>query len=384
MLIEKYRIKNKEQIYFNKELYYNLLNYRENEDILNEIEFLKESPIFCLKKYKKFYKNKNKEKFDKFKKLPNLLIHGNTSSGKKSLIKLLLHEIYGPNVHKTNKIKYFISGYSNSDVEIEIEQSNFHIIIEPNNTGFDKYVIQEIVKEYAKKNIMQVFKNKIPFKIILINNVDNLSYYAQTSLRCTMERYHETCKFILCGYQISKIIEPLRSRCLNIRIPCPSDDKLFNYLMYIKEKEKLKISIQNINYIIKTSNNNINTCLWNLDFFKNKEYDFSISWKTYLSGVTKIIYITLENKKVINIYLIMEMRNIINNILITNISGSEIVNELLEQLLVLKHYNDDLYFNIINIFSDFEIRISKGKRSIIHIEALIMKVLCFCYSYKKN
>lgn len=385
ILIEKYKINDKKDIFINQDLYHKILNYNNNQNLLDEIEFIKKNKTIAefKKNYKKFYKLKEKEKLEKFKKIPNLLIHGHTGSGKKTLIKLLLKEIYGEQVEKTSKIKYFISGYSNYDVEIEIEQSNYHIIIEPNNTGFDKYVIQEIVKEYAKKNIMQIFKNKIPFKIVLINNVDNLSYYAQTSLRCTMERYHDTCKFILCSYQISKIIEPIRSRCLNIRVPRPSNIELFKYLSSISIKEKMKITPAHINYIIKKSDKNINTCLWILEYFKNKEFDFIVSWKMYLSPLIDLIHLTFFNKKVINLTIILEIRNILNNIFISNITGSEIIVELLDQL-ILKHpeYPVDLYFNIIKIFSDFEIRLSKGKRAIIHIEALLMKLLSECYSYK--
>ena len=46
-----------------------------------------------------------------------------------------------------------------------------------------------------------------------------------------MEKYHKTCRFILCGSQISKIIDPIKSRCLDIRIPSPSDEDM-NALVY--------------------------------------------------------------------------------------------------------------------------------------------------------
>jgi signal recognition particle GTPase len=87
MLIEKYKIENKSQIFFNKKLYYNLLNYEENEKNVNDIEFLeKHDHNNFIKNYKKFYKKKMNEKFEKFKKLPNLLIHGTNGSGKKTLL----------------------------------------------------------------------------------------------------------------------------------------------------------------------------------------------------------------------------------------------------------------------------------------------------------
>ena len=387
LLIDKYQINTKYDIKFHKDIYYKLLNYTSQHDtIINEHNYIKQHQTHqsYLLNYTEYLKNKEIEKFNKFKKLPNLLIHGHTGSGKKTLIKMLLKEIFGDQVEKTKLETYTITGYGNSETEINITQSNFHMIIEPNNTGFDKYVIQEIVKEYAKQNIMQIFETRIPYKIIFINNVDNLSYYAQTSLRCTMERYHDTCKFILCGYQISKIIEPLRSRCLNIRVPRPSKLELFDYLLEISIKEKININLSTINHIIIKSESNIKNCLWLLDYYKNKVYDFKVSWKTYITPIIEFIHQTYVYKRTASLIVMLQIRNILNNVLITNISGSELMTELLNQLIMLHpEYPDDLFAQILEAFSVFEIRLSKGKRSIIHMEALVMKLCHICFIWKK-
>jgi len=385
MLIDKYQITSKEDIKYHKDLYYKLLNYLSiYNHVLQEQEFVKQNLTFndFVLNYKKYNKELEIQRINKFKKLPNILIHGHTGSGKKTLIKMLLKEIYGDQVENLKQEIYTISGYGNSDTEVTITQSNYHMIIEPNNSGIDKYIIQEIVKEYAKQSLMQIFKNQIPYKIIFINNVDNLSYYAQTSLRCTMERYHSTCKFILCGYQISKIIKPLRSRCLNVRVPRPNEYELFDYLLEISIKEKIKISPSTINYLIKQSELNIKSCIWWLDYYKNKLYDYSTAWKKYLSPIVEFIHYTYSNKKTANLSIITEIRNILNNILITNISGSELMVELLNQIIIFHpEYPDKLFEQIFETFSIFEIRLSKGKRSIIHMEALIMKLCHICYTW---
>jgi hypothetical protein len=55
--------------------------------------------------------------------------------------------------------------------------------------------------------------------------------------------------------------------------------------------------------------------------------------------------------------------------------------ELLNQI-VLTHpeYPDQLFTKIFDAFGTFEIRLSKGKRSIIHLEALIMKLCHICWT----
>ena len=90
---------------------------------------------------KKHLKNLDNERIAKFKKLPNILIHGHTGSGKKTLVKMLLKEIYGDQVENLKQETYTIYGYGNSDSEVTVTQSNYHMIIEPNNSGIDKYII---------------------------------------------------------------------------------------------------------------------------------------------------------------------------------------------------------------------------------------------------
>jgi len=55
---------------------------------------------------------------------------------------------------------------------------------------------------------------------------ENLTKEAQHSLRRTMEKYAANCKIILCCESASRIIEPLRSRCMVIRVSAPSDEEV--------------------------------------------------------------------------------------------------------------------------------------------------------------
>jgi hypothetical protein len=156
---------------------------------------------------------------------------------------------------------------------------------------------------------------------------------------------------------------------------------MFDYLMEISIKERINISPKTINYLINKSESNVKSCLWWLDYYKSKLYNFDIAWKNYLKPIVEFIHQTYVSKRTANLSIIMEIRNILNNILITNITGSEIMVELLNQI-VLTHpeYPDQLFTKIFDAFGTFEIRLSKGKRSIIHLEALIMKLCLICWT----
>jgi replication factor C subunit 3/5 len=177
--------------------------------------------------------------------IPHIIFYGNDGVGKRRIIKLFLEMLYGKEVNNIEENMYIVSGSGNKVKEVFVKQSDFHIMIEPVDNNFDKYLIQDVVKEYAKRIQINIFKSKKIFKSVLINNLDNLSYYAQTSLRRTMEKYSGTCRFIMWCKSLSRVIEPLKSRCICIRISAPSNDELFKLDKNLRKKQDVK-AIKNI------------------------------------------------------------------------------------------------------------------------------------------
>ena len=90
----------------------------------------------------------------------HLIVYGNISSGKEYLINNLLCKIYGKAGIELKEVEYTVTGYSNTKTKIMIKQSKHHIIIEPNTNGFDKYLIQDIIQDYAKSELLNIFKNR--------------------------------------------------------------------------------------------------------------------------------------------------------------------------------------------------------------------------------
>ena len=111
----------------------------------------------------------------------------------------------------------------------------------------DRFVIQDVLKEIASsKNIRssvgtlqdgmgdnseEKTSPETDIKVVVLNQVDRLSKQAQAALRRTMEKYAVTCRLILCCDSPSKLIAPLRSRCLGIRVAAPGEDQVgFSFL----------------------------------------------------------------------------------------------------------------------------------------------------------
>jgi replication factor C subunit 3/5 len=381
-LVDEYNITNINDIVIHKDIYKKLIIGYDINNQLKDLTDLK--TIIETKSYSdidKFHLSKPKI-YKNYNSMPNLLIHGPAGCGKHTLIKLLLNDIFDETVNETFPETYSIKGYGNSIIIVDILQSKYHLIIEPNNTGLDKYLIQEIVKEYAKKKIINISYNEFPFRVVLINNIDNLSYYAQTSLRCTMEKYHKTCRFILCGNQITKIIEPICSRCLDIRIPAPTNDQMINLIYNILLNNKKLIPYKKILQIIKEGNGNIKQILWILQMSLYNINEWDLSWKKSLNKLIEFL-IDFKNKKnnILNDKLVQVTRNILYNIFTTNIPGIDILHEIIKKIIECNQFNMFIIHSILQIASNIETRLNKGKRSIIHLDMFMCKIYELIYLY---
>jgi len=92
---------------------------------------------------------------------------------------------------------------------------------------------------------------EIPFKILILDEADNMTSDAQQALRRTMERFTETCRFIMIANYSGKIIEPLQSRCAPFRFSYMSREDQNHYLQRIIKEEDVKILEEGLNAIFE-------------------------------------------------------------------------------------------------------------------------------------
>lgn len=300
--------------------------------------------------------------------IPHIIFYGPTGSGKKTLIKQFLENLYNDkSVHKLIDTPYKVYSGNNKANDVIIKQSNYHIIIEPNNNNFDKYLIQYVVKEYAKKLPLCIFTNEKPFKIVLINNIDNLSYYAQTSLRRTMEKYSSTCRFIMVCKSLSSVIDPIRSRCFCFKINSPTNCELINLILSVANQEQMKLTFDEFNKILRFSEGNIKQILWFLQMKK-----LGLKQTTLYDVSIKTIFDKLLSK---DLEEILSIRILIYNIMITNIKGIQIMKDILKKILKSKKVNETCKLNVVEYAAKYSHNLTRCRREIIHLEPFIIGVM---------
>lgn len=162
------------------------------------------------------------------KNLPHLLFFGPSGCGKTSTILALCKELFGEELYKERVIEMNAS----------------------DERGIN--VIRDKIKTFAKRSINNK-DNVPPWKIIILDEADNMTQDSQFALRRIMEDYSKITRFcIICNYH-NKIIDPINSRCALFRFKPIKQNEIIDKLRELCIKENLTLSDEFLNQVIKFS-----------------------------------------------------------------------------------------------------------------------------------
>ena len=109
-------------------------------------------------------------------------------------------------------------------------------------------MVREKVKKFSR---FAGLDTEIPFKIIILDEADEMTSDAQTALRRIIEDAAKFCRFILIANNVSKIIPPIQSRCASFKFTQINETDASQYLKTIIKKEKIKSDEKGLIEIMK-------------------------------------------------------------------------------------------------------------------------------------
>lgn len=307
-----------------------------------------------------------------------MLFYGPSGAGKKTRVMALLTEVFGAGAQRL-RLEARLIEPANKSIKIEIStvSSNYHVELTPSDAGTnDRFVIQEIVKDMAQShNVLTGAAGAgRSFKAIVLNDVDRLSRAAQNSLRRTMELYSAACRFILICTSTSRVIEPLRSRCLALRIAAPTVDEIVPILKHVAHKENLRLSDVFARRIAVESKRNLRRALLSLEASKVRQYPFTDDqiiqvpdWELFVREIANGILSEQTPKK------LKEVRGQLYELLAHCIPPTVIIRTLVRDLI--SKLDSELKFRFVYFAALYEHRMQQGSKPIFHIEALVAKLM---------
>lgn len=168
-------------------------------------------------------------------KLPHMLFYGPPGTGKTSTILALAKELFGPEMFRTRVLEL------NASDERGIS------------------IVREKVKDFARMQLSNPppnYKDRYPcppYKIIILDEADSMTQDAQSALRRTMETYSKITRFcLICNY-VTRIIDPLASRCSKFRFKTLDQGNSLKRLEEIATNEDVNLEPGAVNALIRCS-----------------------------------------------------------------------------------------------------------------------------------
>jgi len=237
-------------------------------------------------------------------------------------------------------------------------------------------VIRTTVKNFARTMGL----GDVPFKILVLDEADNMTSDAQQALRRTMEKYTRTCRFILIGNYSSKIIEPIQSRCSIFRFPPLSQADVNKQLKNIAKKEKAILSEEGIKAILDSAEGDMRKSINILQAAAaygdeiNADVVYQVTGRIHPDEIRKMIQHALSKN-------FLEAREQLHNLLIKyGLSGIDILKQMNKEILYFE--DDGLKIKLMNLLGEAEFRLSEGANEEIQLNALLANIALLGESYK--
>jgi len=144
-----------------------------------------------------------------------------------------------------------------------------------NLTGADSITINasddrgiDIIREKVKKFSGALSTNG-KRRCVFLDECEGMTRQAQDSLKSIIETYADNTFFIFTANDVSKVIEPLRSRCVIISFELPKKDDIYKRLNYICQQENMLVKEKDITRLIDYTYPDIRNAINTLQLWQN-------------------------------------------------------------------------------------------------------------------
>ena len=227
-----------------------------------------------------------------------------------------------------------------------------------------------MVREKVKKFSRYAGMAEVPFKIIILDEADEMTSDAQTALRRIIEDTAKICRFILIANNISKIIDPIQSRCATFKFTSVPEEDAIARLEEIAKKEKVKVDKKGLKEIYDYSEGDLRHAINLMQATASlggvtQENVKASAGLTKTSDVDVVLKIALSGK-------VVEAREkMIELIKVYGMSESDFLKYLNSAVFKSKH---EKLSDILKVIAKYDYRILVGANSEIQLSAMLAEL----------
>jgi replication factor C subunit 3/5 len=189
-----------------------------------------------------------------------------------------------------------------------------------------------------------------------------------------MEKYMTNMRLIMCATSTSKIIAPIRSRCLLVRVAAPTDDEMNGVLNHVAKKERFTLPSAAADQITAASEGNLRKALLVLEAMRMQQPDMRggadvarPDWETYCAKVADSILSEQSPQR------LLDVRGKLYELLSHCIPPAVVLKTIAER--IVDRVDDELKPQIVHWAAHYELRMRQGSKKIFHLEAFCAKVM---------
>jgi len=284
--------------------------------------------------------------FVKNRNVPHCIFAGPPGTGKTTAALCLTHDLYG-------------DGFREHLMELNASDER----------GIN--VVRETVKTFARiKSI-----GEIPYKILILDEADNMTGDAQQALRRTMEKFTETCRFILIANYSGKIIEPIQSRCAPFRFTYLSKEDQDKYLKGISEKEKVKLLDKGLEAIFEVSGGDLRRAINTLQAAASlgkpidNETVYSVIGRANPADVRGMLDLAMKGDFIGSRDKLRDM------ILKYGVAGSDIIRQIHIEIFRMKDVPEPWKVKLADVIGEVDFRLVQGSDEEVQLSSLLARLV---------
>ncbi|MBD3254430.1 MAG: replication factor C small subunit [Candidatus Lokiarchaeota archaeon] len=287
------------------------------------------------------------KKFIEDRSMPHLIFAGPAGTGKTTSALAMVRDLYGRKMEVNNTY-------------LELNASDAR--------GID--VIRTYIKDFAKARPPV----DIAFKILILDEADNMTAPAQQALRRTMEKYTKNCRMILiCNYS-NKIIPPIQSRCVVFRFAPLSNDDIKERVKMVAEREEISLEPNGLTALVEVSRGD---CRRAINYLQScgtiskkidQEIIFRVAGEVPPDKIKNILNTAIEGELQLSVKLLKDL------VKEYGLSGRNIIKNLHREIYDL-NVSETQKIKLSKLLAEYEYRLSQGGTEEIQLQALLANIV---------